>query len=227
MEQYRALRAYYTRNVVAKVAAHDVVATVDHCGDPNAVPLPATMIHELSSAFAQTGLPVRLKLFSSNPFPKRGARVLDEFQVAALEELRADPAGRYVTEQVIDGREFLRFSVADVMTDQVCVACHNSHAESATTDWVLGDVRGVLEVSMAIDESIAAAAALRGQVVGIGLLIIGVALLFTVPVVRRTSARVAADRERGIADRDRAMVHTVREQADQILEVVRSARGAT
>ena len=36
----------------------------------------------------------------------------------------------------------LRFAVADVMTSESCVACHNTHPNSPKKDWKLGDVRG-------------------------------------------------------------------------------------
>jgi hypothetical protein len=34
------------------------------------------------------------------------------------------------------------------MMEQPCVNCHNSHPESPKTDWKVGDVRGIQEVSI-------------------------------------------------------------------------------
>jgi methyl-accepting chemotaxis protein len=42
------------------------------------------------------------------------------------------------------------------MVAQGCVNCHNSRADTPFNKWQLGDVRGVLEVSVLIDESLAA-----------------------------------------------------------------------
>ena len=41
----------------------------------------------------------------------------------------------------------MRVALADRMSAQACVSCHNSHPQSPKTDWQLGDVRGVLEVN--------------------------------------------------------------------------------
>src|SRR6516164_9383223 len=38
--------------------------------------------------------------------------------------------------------------IAPVIMDQPCVNCHNSHPESPKTDWKVGDVRGIQEVSI-------------------------------------------------------------------------------
>ncbi len=46
----------------------------------------------------------------------------------------------------------MRYAVADVMRES-CVDCHNTHPESPKTDWKLGDVRGVVEVMVPVDEA--------------------------------------------------------------------------
>ena len=38
--------------------------------------------------------------------------------------------------------------IAPVIMEQPCVNCHNSHPESPKTDWKVGDVRGIQEVSI-------------------------------------------------------------------------------
>ncbi|TIU12957.1 MAG: DUF3365 domain-containing protein, partial [Mesorhizobium sp.] len=35
-----------------------------------------------------------------------------------------------------------------VVMGQVCVTCHNSHPDSPKTDWKVGDVRGIQEISV-------------------------------------------------------------------------------
>ena len=48
---------------------------VDHAG-ADAIPLPATMIHDLSARLSKSELGVRLRLYSSHPFPSRKDRTL-------------------------------------------------------------------------------------------------------------------------------------------------------
>ena len=49
IEQFKALRGYYTAEVVAKVKKSSAMkVAVDHAG-ADAIPLPATMIHDLSA----------------------------------------------------------------------------------------------------------------------------------------------------------------------------------
>ena len=49
----------------------------------------------------------------------------------------------------------VRTAVADTMSAQSCVTCHNSDPNSPKKDWKLGDVRGVLEVASVIDDQLA------------------------------------------------------------------------
>ena len=46
----------------------------------------------------------------------------------------------------------MRVAIADNLTEQACVDCHNSHSDTPKNDWKLGDVRGVLEVVVPIDK---------------------------------------------------------------------------
>lgn len=76
--QYKNLRGYYTRNVIKKILDKGVLTpSFDHKGDPDKVPLPATMIHDLSKLMEKDG--VTLKLYSEFPFPNRASRRLDDF----------------------------------------------------------------------------------------------------------------------------------------------------
>ncbi len=68
-QQFKALRKYYTDNVVAKVLAKTSLAvSFDHLSNPNTVPLPATMILDMSTLLRQNG--TVLKLYSPYPFPQ-------------------------------------------------------------------------------------------------------------------------------------------------------------
>lgn len=145
VSQFTKLRQYYTENVIAKVSGKaGFSAAADHVNQPLVVPLPATMIHELSAMFEASG--TTLKLYSPYPFPNRKGRVLDKFAEDAWRFLQANPDRAFYRTETVGERSIVRVAIADRMTAQACVACHNSVAGSPKTDWKLGDVRGVLEV---------------------------------------------------------------------------------
>ncbi len=151
VKQFKTIRAYYTKNIVSTVLKNsDIKGAINHKNNPKAIPLPATMIHELSQELKDSGS--RIQLFSAYPFPNRQDRILDDFQKKAWTKLSSDPNGTFSREEKIDGKNYIRVAKADVMISPVCVSCHNSRADTPKNDWQLGDVRGILEVSMPIEQ---------------------------------------------------------------------------
>jgi len=180
VEQLKALRKYYAGNVISEVVASPgIAAGVDHEGKNGVVPLPATMVHDLSGATKSDG--ASFSLYSALPFPNRGNRKLDGFEIMAWDLLVANPDESFVREEVVDGVTTLRVAIADKMVNETCVNCHNAHPESPKTNWKLGDVRGVLEVRTAIDDQLAVGQRMSWTIIGaLGIAIIAVLVtLFT------------------------------------------------
>ena len=151
--QFKTLRKYYVKNVIKKVKqGSDLKPAIAHEHDPKSIPLPATMIHDLSALLAKEG--VNLKLYSGYPFPNRRNRKLDTFGTAAWDYLQKNPDGEYVRQELWQGQEVVRVAIADKMVTQGCVQCHNTHPDTPKNDWKLGDVRGVLEVVNTIDQQL-------------------------------------------------------------------------
>ena len=185
--QFKAIRAYYTVNVVNKVVRGGAFqANIDHQRSETVIPLPATFLRELGKSLNDKDTTV--DLVSPFPFPARKDRKLDDFQQQAWSYLTAHPDETFAQSEVRDGKHIVRVAVADRMTAQYCVDCHNSDARSPKTDWKLGDVRGVLDVSSNIDAQLAHGATLgRLMLLGtglIGLLLLGMTLLVTRSVTR-------------------------------------------
>ena len=203
--QFKTIRGYYTKNVIKKVvASDDLKPSFNHKSEENGVPLPATFIHDMSELLAEED--TSISLYSDFPFPVRGERTLDAFQQQAWDFLVANPDEVFVQQQSVEGREFVRVAVADRMVADACVSCHNTHPDSPKTDWAMGDVRGVLEVSTAIGSQLAAGTALSNKlvlaaIVG-GLLLIVVCVLaarsVSGPITRVTA--VMADLAAGNSD---------------------------
>ncbi len=175
--QFKQVRGYYTANIIKQAKASGALTPhYDHKNDNSRIPLPATMIHDLSQAFEEQG--TSLKLYSAYPFPHRRNRSLDDFQQQAWDALNKTPNAAFSRRTEINNKPVIRVAMADTMQAEACVACHNSHPETPRTGWKLGDVRGVLEVQIPIDEQIALSQTLGWQISG--LLILSLLLLLGV-----------------------------------------------
>jgi len=221
--QFKTVRAYYTENVVNKLVKQGVVtASFDHKGDAKAIPLPATMMHDLSDLLA--GKATTINLFSKYPFPNRKDRHLDGFQQEAWDYLVANPAATFAREEIRDGKHVMRVAVADTMSGQGCINCHNSSPLSPKTDWKLGDVRGVLEIDSMIDQQIADGAGLSREIVigafGIGLALLGILLITTRSVIH--PLRAMTERMTRLAAKDFAVHTDGLERQDEIGEMARA-----
>jgi methyl-accepting chemotaxis protein len=193
--QFKLIRAYYTEHVAGKLIKEGTFKpSIDHKSNDKAIPLPATMIHDLSALLAERD--TTINLYSKYPFPNRASRQLDDFQQQAWEFLSRNPDLTFSRNEERNGRQVVRVAVADTMATPACVNCHNSHPQSPKKDWKQGDVRGVLEVVSVIDSQLAAGSSLSKRIVA-GAIAIGLALLcitlLTVRSVTGPLQKLAAD----------------------------------
>ncbi len=92
--QFKIIRGYYTEAVVNKVVKDgSMKPSVDHTGDDKAIPLPATMIHDVSALLSKQD--TTINLYSVFPFPNRKDRQLDAFQREAWEFLVKNPQASF------------------------------------------------------------------------------------------------------------------------------------
>jgi methyl-accepting chemotaxis protein len=191
--QFKAIRSYYTQNIVGKVVADgNFKASFDHKSNPKAIPLPATLLHDLSASLADSD--TSFALYSKYPFPIFKDRKLDDFQQQAWDFLTANPKETFSRAETQDGKQIVRVAVADTMGPG-CIGCHNADPTSPKRDWKVGDVRGVLEVNTNIDDQLAHASDLTyWMVIGalaIGLILLGVTHRATRSVTAPLSGMVA------------------------------------
>ena len=174
VNQFKALRAYYTRNVISKVLADgNLKPSYSHKNEEGSVPLPATLIHEMSEILEKND--TKIKLFSDYPFPNRKNRTLDSFQREAWTTLINNPDTTFVREETRGDQRILRVAISDKMVADACVNCHNNHPETPKVGWKLGDVRGVLEVSQIINNQLDNAQSLGTSVTLWALLLFAIA----------------------------------------------------
>lgn len=165
--QFKTLRAYYVKNVIKKVLADgNLKPSITHASEPKSIPLPATMIHDLSALMADKD--TKVNLYSAYPYPNRKDRALDTFQQSAWEYLNKNPDGVYTKQETnAAGLAIVRVGIADKMVAQGCVNCHNTHPSTPKKGWKLGDVRGVLEVTSVIEAQLAQGAQLNTMILAL------------------------------------------------------------
>ena len=149
-----AVRTVYTEEIIPVALENGLQITHEPHTNLHSVPLPATFALRIGERMAESGQGGRTRLYSPYPFPWRAAEggLRDDFQKEAWERLQADPQTPVVrTSNTADGR-VLRYAVADRMRAS-CVKCHNEHPDSPRTGWKEGDVRGVLEVELSLEQS--------------------------------------------------------------------------
>ncbi len=145
------MRALYTSEVVARVGSHGIEVTHDYADQEAAIPLPATLSMMLGKRISEGRAGGSVRLYSDFPFPwHEDGGPQDDFQLEALVRLRQDPTAPVEDFATVDGRPVLRYATADTMRPS-CVGCHNAHLRSPKTNWQVGDVRGVLEVTIPLD----------------------------------------------------------------------------
>ncbi|ESP94545.1 MULTISPECIES: methyl-accepting chemotaxis protein [Pseudoalteromonas] len=189
VNQFKTLRGYYTKNVISKAKAFGMSPHFEHRNDNNAIPLPATLIHELSELLSRSG--TKIQLYSEYPFPNRKHRQLDEFQKEAWKYLSSNPKEVYSKIIESNNNQYLRIAVADTMQAQACVNCHNTHPLTPKVGWKEGDVRGVLEVTKPLENVTALTSNIRnyiliGSLLVLILLIVTLVMMFERFVLRRT-----------------------------------------
>jgi len=187
-------RGEYASQVVNRVEPLGIDVTHDYLETEGAIPFPATFAINLSDSITEPESGVKARIYSDFPFPWReDGGPHDAFETEALVTLRVsknieEPFFRF---EDFDGRYSLRYAKSVALEEQ-CVECHNTHPDSPKTNWVVGDVRGVQEVIIPMDSSIAAIRDGLLSTLGIMLLITlaGLGILALVINALRSSIRM-------------------------------------
>ena len=147
-------RALYNSEIVAPLIQADLVkASHDYAQQEGAIPLPITYIRTLGHQISQSNNGMEVRLYSDYPFPWRReeSEIKDEFEHEALEFLRQNPERPFYRLETLASRPVLRYAEADVMKPR-CIGCHNTYPGTPKNDWKVGDVRGVLEINLSLQD---------------------------------------------------------------------------
>ena len=150
-------RSLYSEEVVNKVAKNqEMTASHIYADLAKTIPIPATFLIDLGAQISAENSGIKVRLFSDYPFPNRpngGPR--DEFEREALQHLRQNPKVSFYRIDSVKGNRTFRFAQADIMQAS-CVDCHNAHPYSPKKDWQIGDMRGVLEIAIPLNNFVVA-----------------------------------------------------------------------
>ncbi len=187
-------RTLYTSEVVNTAKQYGLEITHDYAHKKNAIPLPATLSLLLAERLGEHTTESETMLYSPYPFPWRAENggLSDDFKQDAWRFLSQNPDLPYFRFTQRDGDKRLRYATADIMRPD-CIQCHNNHPNTPKNDWQEGDLRGVLEVDLMMDQVIAQTQAdLRGTMLIFGTLallgVIGIASVTS--KLRRTSVEL-------------------------------------
>ena len=171
------VRNFYSERVLGSLDAQTLAQAHLSPGEPGGLPLPATFTLDLGHYFEEHDHSTVTRLYSDSPFPGRATtRKLDQFQVDALQSLRANPDQPFIRTEIQNGAVVLRYAQADRMQAS-CVACHNSYPGSPKLDWAVGDVRGAFEVALNMDDWQRSASSVLNWAFGVLLTLLVSALL--------------------------------------------------
>ena len=143
------MRNFYATDVVGRVLSnHQAVPVANYREVPGGIPIPATLSIELGKLITSRSEAVKYRFVSDMPFKGRENHNLDAFEANAIAALRQDPKQPVlqVSGSIFDSN--IRMA-GPVLMGPPCVACHNAHPDSPKTDWKVGDVRGIQEISVA------------------------------------------------------------------------------
>lgn len=215
-------RALYTSEVVARVKDHGVEVTHDYTNKEGAIPLPATLSLILGEHIGQKGSGVQVRLYSPYPFPWRqqtGGGLQDGFAEMAWASLQQHPDQAFYGFESFKGRRVLRYATADLMSSE-CVQCHNSHPDTPKKDWQTGDMRGVLEIILPVDQIDAEISTeLHGTFALIGgLSLLGLLGLSLLGLVIGRFRRISEDLEQQVQERTTDLEVTNEQLREEVVE---------
>ncbi len=150
----RDARTLYSDEVVDRVEGlNELTVTHDYMMKESAIPVPVTYLIELGQRVSQSSPRMSVQLYSDSPFPWRqeDGRPRDKFEADTLDDLRTYAERAFFRIDRYDKHKAFGYARADLM-EASCVACHNTHPESPKTDWKIGDIRGVLESTLPLDD---------------------------------------------------------------------------
>jgi diguanylate cyclase (GGDEF)-like protein len=184
---FSGIRNFYQSEIVSRVSGSDVLVTHDFRSHEKAIPIPATMMLELSSFLNKEASDVTFALVSDYPFPWRKGRLLTEFDTRALQALREDKVSEYF--EIFDENNTIYLHYASpVLMKKGCVECHNTHPDSPKRDWKVGDIRAAQIFEIPVTDTLQSLD-LETSVVASAITLFGVTVICTLLFLNMRASR--------------------------------------
>jgi diguanylate cyclase (GGDEF)-like protein len=142
------------------------------------------------------GLESNFTLVSPYPWTGRPNPEWTDFRRQAWRGFAANPDQVFWEEYTQNGKRQLRVAIAQTMSSQSCVECHNADMASTKRDWKPGDLAGVIEVNKSIEPGLAVAEAHAGTIVSF---VVAAGVFSTILIVLLNISSVRRAKERGEA----------------------------
>ena len=148
-------RAMYTKEVVVKLKKElpGFKPARDWGAVRGGAPLPATFVQEVSEKINKTGI-YRYDLLSRWNLNKEKG-LSSKFENEAFNSLLSNSKEPYYKFMNFKGKSVLRYATPDIAGAAACVSCHNAHPDSAKRDFKLGDVMGMLVITIPVPAEVA------------------------------------------------------------------------
>ncbi len=219
-------RTLYTSEVVKAAKQYGLEVSHDYATKENSIPLPATLTMLLGKKLGKHASGSKFMLYSPYPFPWRqeNGGLRDQYMEEAWQFLSQNPDKPFYRFVERDGHKSLRYAIADLMRPS-CVQCHNNHPDTPKNDWKAGNLRGILEIDLPLEElNESTAEDLKGTMVTFGTIaLLGVIGIGSVTnKLRRTSEELhlrVQERTAELVDKATALEHT-NQELDQFSYVV-------
>lgn len=146
-------RNFYITNLKKLQNLNNLEVTNNSSFEASQIPLPATFLKELGNQISQDHEGMEVKLYSNYPFPwhKQEEKERDDFEQKAIEFLPENPDKSFYRFEKLGNNPVIRYAEADIMQIS-CVECHNHYPGTPKTDWKVGDVCGVLEITQSLKD---------------------------------------------------------------------------
>ncbi|AUP77612.1 c-type heme family protein [Flavivirga eckloniae] len=131
-------RTLYTKAIVGKGKKQGMKFDEDwRKDDVEAGPLPALFLRGVATSIKKS--PVPLGLYLGSDFPINAANKFEGQQAVLFEQIKKDQKPQFFYD---DDQKLHTAMFVDLASAGACVTCHNDHAQTAKSDWKLGDVMG-------------------------------------------------------------------------------------
>jgi hypothetical protein len=139
-------RFVYSKYIVKRMQAQDIVKSTENWEDEKALPLPAQYLLNTSLLARKNKNGLNFRLISLWPINFNNSAA-NEFERNGLVSVTVDPLRPFMGKLKRGRKSYFQAIYPDFAVSESCVECHNSHPKSPKRDFQLDDLMGGMVVS--------------------------------------------------------------------------------